>query len=209
MGQAISLNVEAETLAKAVGRLSFEEFLEWYDEQHAEWVDGEIEMGQPPNLEHQEDSDFLMTLLRLFVETRDAGKVISAPFLMRLEKAGREPDILFVAKENMHRLQRTFLDGAADIAVEIISPESTVRDRGIKFVEYETAGVREYWMIDPKRQLAEFYVLDEDKKYQLIFSGRKGTFHSIVLNGFYLEVEWLWQQPHPKVVPILKEMGVL
>ncbi|MDW8290080.1 MAG: Uma2 family endonuclease, partial [Armatimonadota bacterium] len=72
---------------------------------------------------------------------------------------GRSPDILFVSQQNLHRLKPTYLDGPADLVVEIISPESEERDRTQKFSEYERGGVREYWLIDPEKRLAEFYVL--------------------------------------------------
>lgn len=211
MEPVITLKPEAPAHAKPAGKISYEEFLEWYDEGFAEWVDGDIIMGQPPSFEHQADSDFLTTLLGMYVEARDIGVIVSAPFQMRLpdQKSGREPDLMFIAKANMGRITKTYLDGPADMAVEIISPESVGRDRGDKFVEYEAAGVREYWLIDPQRKQAEFYFLNEENQYELVFSGRDGTFRSRVLDGFYLKVEWLWQKPLPKVAPILKEMGVL
>jgi Uma2 family endonuclease len=211
MAQSIPLRAETEARPKPVGKFSYEEFLEWYDEFHAEWVDGEIIMGLPPTFEHQADSDFLTTLLRIYVEARDLGVVVSAPFQMRLEKqkSSREPDLLLIAKANLGRIKNTYLDGPADLAIEIISPESVGRDRGEKFVEYEAAGVREYWLIDPVRKQAEFYLLDDERKYQLHLRGKQGTFRSKVVEGFYLQIEWLWQKPLPKVAPILKEMGVI
>jgi Uma2 family endonuclease len=97
---------------------------------------------------------------------------------------------------------------SADMVVEIVSPESSSRDRGDKFVEYEAAGIREYWLIDPTRKQAEFYVLDENGHYQTVSTGAEGVFHSQVVPGFSLKVEWLWQRPLPRVLPILKEMGI-
>lgn len=210
MGQVIPLSAEAEARPKPAGKVSYEEFLRLYDSTHAEWVDGEIIMGQPPTFDHQADSDFLTALLRLYVEARDLGVFVSAPFQMRLkkQKSGREPDLLFVAKANANRIKQNYLDGPADLVIEIISPESVGRDRGEKFVEYEAAGIREYWLIDPQRKQAEFYGLDDENRYQLLTSGREGTFYSKVIEGFYLKIEWLWQKPLPKVMPILKEMGI-
>lgn len=211
MGQIIPLNAEAEARQKTTRKISYQEFLEWYKDSHAEWVDGEIIMGQPPSYEHQADSDFLTVLLRMYIEAHELGVIISAPFQMRLadQKSAREPDLMFIAQENIGRITKNYLDGPADLAIEIISPESLGRDRGDKFAEYEAAGVREYWLIDPQRRQAEFYFLNDANQYELIFSGRKGVFHSKVLDGFYLRVEWLWQKPLPKVADLLKELGVL
>lgn len=190
MEQVISLSAEAEARPKPIGKISYQDFLEWYDEQRAEWVDGEIIMGQPPTFEHQTNSDFLAALLRVYVETRELGVMVSAPFQMRLkkQKSGREPDLLFVAKANLNRIKQNYLDGPADLVIEIISPESVGQDRGEKFVEYEAAGIREYWLIDPQRKQAEFYRLDDEHRYQLITSGREGTFYSQVIEGFYIKI---------------------
>ena len=194
------------------GPVTFEEFLAWCDEDtHAEWVDGAIIMMPPASDQHQDLSDFLITVMRLYNEAHQLGWIRSAPFIMRtsVHPSGREPDILFVTKERMHLIQPTFLDGPADLIVEIVSPESIGRDRGEKFVEYEAAGVREYWLIDPLRQQVEFYQLDDQGLYRAAALDADGIYHSKVLAGFWLRAAWLWQNPLPLVLSVLKELGVL
>ncbi|MDQ3665490.1 MAG: Uma2 family endonuclease [Acidobacteriota bacterium] len=100
---------------------------------------------------------------------------------------GREPDILFIANDHLERLKDTHLAGAADVVVEVISPESLVRDRGEKFYEYEKGVVGEYWLIDPLRQLAEFYRLD-DGVYRLAPVDEDGIYRSAILPGLWLRV---------------------
>lgn len=194
------------------GPVTFEEFLAWCDEDtHAEWVDGEIVMAPPPNTEHQLIRDFLVKVVGLYAEARELGLVVSSPYLMRLPNrpAGREPDLLFVAKERIDRITRQLLDGPADLVVEIISPESIERDRGTKFVEYEAAGIPEYWLIDPLREQAEFYQLGTDGRYRPGPIDANGTYQSKILTDFWLRVAWLWQSPLPPVLSVLKELGVL
>jgi Uma2 family endonuclease len=139
--------------------------------------------------------------MNLFISTRNLGRLMTAPYLMRLYQPprGREPDILFVAQANLERITTQYLDGPADLVVEIISPESSVRDRGEKFYEYEAAGVREYWLIDPQREQVEFYQLDEQGRYTLALGGHAGEYHSAVIPGLTLDVTWLWQEPLPPV----------
>ena len=119
-------------------KMTFEEYLDWCDEDtHAEWVDGEIVMTSPCSLIHQDIGSFLEKLLSIYVESHQLGNALRAPFVMKLTNPprGREPDLLFVANKREHLLKETYLDGAADLAVEIVSPESLRRDRSDKFIE--------------------------------------------------------------------------
>ncbi len=192
--------------SSAPPKLTYAEFLAWADEDTlAEWVDGEIVMTSPASRRHQSMADFLTSVLRSFVEQHDLGVVLSAPFQMKLEH-GREPDLLFIAAAHLDRLQETYLDGPADLVVEIISPESIGRDRGDKFYEYARGGVPEYWLLDPQMTWAEFYRL-EGGRYRLAFAGQEGDYRSQALPGFWLRVEWLWQQPLPIVEDVLLEIG--
>ena len=121
----------------------------------------------------------------------------------------RVPDLMFVARQHLERVKPTYLDGPADLVVEIVSPDSVGRDRGDKFVEYERAGIPEYWLIDPDREQAELYELDPNGRYHLALSGRSGVYRSAVLQGFPLDLDWLWQQPPPKALPIVRQLGLL
>jgi Uma2 family endonuclease len=190
---------------------SFEQFLAWADEDvWAEWIDGEVFLMSPASDQHQDLVGFLSALLRLFVETHDLGWVRSAPFAMYLPNRAqsREPDLLFVRKERMDRVRGTHLDGPADLVVEIVSPESVSRDRGEKFVEYEAAGVPEYWLIDPLREQSEFYRLDERGRYQPM-PLEAGVLTSQAVSGFRLRVDWLWRKPLPKLLAAAAELDLL
>ena len=201
--------LEALLPSTAPRKMTYEEFLAWTDEDIlAEWVDGEVVMYSPASRQHQLLVGFLEKVLGMFVEQRNLGIVLSAPFQMRLEDSGREPDLLFVAVDHLDRLKDTYLDGPADLVVEIVSPESAGRDRGDKFYEYARAGVPEYWLLDPEMEWAEFYQLEKGR-YRVAFSGKEGRYEALVLPGFWLRVEWLWQEPLPKVLDVLRELGVI
>lgn len=194
------------------GRMTCEEFLAWADEDTwAEWVDGEVIVMSPASNWHQLIGGFLTALLRHFVEAHQLGMVISAPFQMKTgpDLPGREPDILFIAREHLDRLKTTYLDGPADLVVKIISPENRAHDRGEKFYEYEQGGVREYWLIDPDRKQAEFYQRGEDGIYRLVPVDEDGIYRSAVLEGLWLKVAWLWPDPLPPLTSVLKEWGLV
>lgn len=189
-------------------RMTYEEFLAWADEDTlAEWVNGEIIMHSPASTRHQQIGKFLHQIIGQYVESRQLGETLPPPFQMKLSKSGREPDLIFVAVEHLKRLKKTYLDGPADLVVEIISPESAGRDRGDKFYEYEQAGIPEYWLIDPEKRRAEFYLLDSEGNYQLAMGGSKGKFESRALPGFWLNLEWLWADPLPSSLRILSEIA--
>ncbi|OAT79856.1 Uma2 family endonuclease [Desulfotomaculum copahuensis] len=195
------------------GRISFEGFLAWCDEDTwAEWVDGEVVLLTPAALKHQRIARFLLFLLGAYAGKFECGEVLPAPFLVRLPQTlrrGREPDILYVGNEKLPLLKETYLDGAPDLIVEITSPESLTRDREEKYVEYEAAGVREYWLIDPDRQQAEFYRLGSNGRYHLHTADDQGDYHAAVLPGFRLQVNWLWREPLPPGIACLAEMGLI
>ncbi|HZT42695.1 MAG TPA: Uma2 family endonuclease [Chthonomonadaceae bacterium] len=151
------------------GKMTFEEFIHWGDEtSFAEWIDGEVVELPLPTWRHQDQVGFLMALLRTFSEEHRLGEVLSVPFLMRLpvRPSGRRPDIMFVANEHLHRFKEYYLDGPADLIVEISLAETEDWDRNEKLNDYAQSGVREYWLIHSERNQAEFYQLGENNTYR-------------------------------------------
>ena len=186
--------------------MSYEAFLDWANEDTlAEWVNGEVIMHSPASRRHQEIADFLTSAIGVFVRQRSLGRVLRAPFQMRLSQSGREPDLIYVATEHLEHLKETFLDGPADLVVEIMSPESVGRDRGDKFREYADGGVPEYWLIDPDTKWVECNQLRE-AHYLPAFNGSEGALRSSVIPGFWLRVEWLWEDPLPSPTQALAEI---
>ncbi len=193
-------------------KISYQKFLEWNGENGwFEWINGEVFEMSNPSLKHQDLSDFLTSISRFFIEVKNLGKVISAPFQIKFDfrPSGRQPDIMFVSNENLHLLKKQYVDGTADLIIEIISPESVVRDTLDKFEEYEKAGVKEYWIIDYKTRTANFYGFDEEGKYQLLHLAEKGKFESRVIEGLWIKTDWLWQEELPNLMDILKEWKLI
>jgi len=189
MGQILKKPYASAAGASDDHALTYEEFLNWDGEnQHVEWVDGKVIEMAPISDDHQDVGGFLHAILRIYAETHNLGKVRTEPFQMKTgpDLPGRAPDILFVATKNLARLKRTYLAGPADVVVEIISPGSQGVDRGEKFYEYEQGGVREYWLLDPIREQAEFYRIGKRKLYRQVSVGDVGTFRSEALKGFWI-----------------------
>jgi len=176
--------------------MSYREYQQSFDEDvHVEWVNGEAIIFMSAATRHQVIAMYLSKLLGIFIEFYRLGELFAAPYEMKVSPISnsREPDLLFVKAENRHYLEEQRLAGAADLVIEVVSPESVKRDNEDKFAEYEAAGVQEYWIIDPRpeQQRAEFWVLDENGQYQTM-PVREQIYHSTVLAGFWLNTEWLW-----------------
>ena len=190
-------------------RMSYEQFLKWDGEnQHVEWVDGEVVPMPPISNEHTNVGGYLIALFFQFVLHFRLGEIKYEPFQMKTgpDLPGRSPDIFFVAKRNLRRLRKTYLEGPADLVVEIISPDSKTIDRVEKFREYEQGGVREYWLIDPEHRTAEFYRRGRDGRFRQMPVGEDGVFRSSVLKGLWIRVDWLWDRP--SLVTVQKEWGL-
>lgn len=97
------------------------------------------------------------------------------------------------------------LEGPADLVIELISDRSLARDRDDKFYEYQAAGVPEYWIIDPRpgKERADFYQLMSAGKYQAALQDANGRYFATVLPNFWLDPNWLWQNPLPNPLALL------
>ncbi len=77
------------------------------------------------------------------------------------EKNTLVPDVLIVCDKN--KIKPTGIDGAPDLVVEVLSPATAGRDKGIKKVAYEQAGVKEYWLADPASKSIDVYHLQNGR----------------------------------------------
>jgi Uma2 family endonuclease len=208
-----ALNALAEDLnGRAVPNVHMSErqFVDWGDEDvKAEWEDGDIILMTTASALHGELNNWLLRLLGEFVEHHDSGTLLGPEFMVRLGtlRRRRVPDVLFVSRSRQSLFRPNHLEGSPDLIMEIVSPDSTVRDWQTKFIEYQKAGVREYWVIDPLIKRAEAYSLTRGE-YRSVKPGKELQLPSKVLKGFYLRPEWLWQTPLPKTAVVLKELGL-
>lgn len=184
----------------AVG-VSAEDYMAQYAEAFCEWSDGEVIKMSPVSEDHDSVTQYLLMLLNAYFAHRPIGKLRQAPFVMRMGKY-REPDLQIILNTNPNPLTPTYMDGPADICIEVVSPESARRDYGDKFVEYEAGGVREYWMIDPERRACRFHRLGENGLYTQCLPDDAGDYTTPLLPGLRLNVATLWQDPLPNFLQI-------
>ena len=141
----------------------YSDYAKFDDEIRRELIDGVIYMMAPaPSQKHQEISAELTRQLKNFLLGKPC-KVFHAPFDVCLNAAGDsdntvvQPDVLVVCDKS--KLDGKRCDGAPDFIIEILSPSNTKHDTLRKFDKYLQTGVREYWIIDPEREIVHTHVL--------------------------------------------------
>jgi Uma2 family endonuclease len=174
------------------------------DGQKADLIDGVIHMASPDNTDAAELFVWLIRLIADFVDVNDLGKVYGSRVSFKLDdKNSPEPDIAVVLTEHLDRVERGHVRGPADLAIEIVSPESVERDYEKKRKLYEKFAIPEYWIIDEELQQVTLLRLGADGYKET--RPRKGVLISRVLPGFWLRPAWLWQ-PRPKKTQALAEI---
>lgn len=152
-------------------RYTFADVLSWDEDVRVELINGLPYLLAPPLRIHQEILMEISNQIKNFLNGKNC-RVYPAPFGVRLfsqegdtpdrEEDLLEPDISVICDRD--KLDQYGCKGAPDMIVEILSPSSLRRDRFEKYILYERAGVREYWIVDPDRKLVQAMVL-EDGQY--------------------------------------------
>jgi Uma2 family endonuclease len=181
--------------------VSEQEYLDVWAERHYEWVNGELIALSPVKLEHNNTLLYLIRLLDVYLAFRPIAQFVIEPFMLSLgEGRYREPDLMLILSEgSVGRLTDTAVIGAADLCIEVVSAESVRRDYAVKRGEYERAGVREYWIIDPERQTAVFNRLDTDRRYAVIDPDAGEVYTTPLLPGLRVHIPTLWTHPLPNL----------
>jgi Uma2 family endonuclease len=193
-------------IAARAGHYTFDDFLLLVKKhEKADLLDGVIYMASPESTDDNELGGWLYRLMAEFADQTDQGKCYYTRVAFRItDKRGPEPDVAFVAKERLRIVEHGFVDGAPDLAVEIVSPDSVDRDYNLKMNIYEAAGVKEYWIIDPDEQKVTF--LRRQAQQFAEITPCDGRYESQVLAGFYFTTEWLWAKDRPSIMAILPEI---
>lgn len=164
------------------------------EQQKAEFINGAVIIHSPVKRPHNEISINLVHLLDIFVTKHDLGFVGIEKIMISLTRNDYEPDICFFRKEVVKTFQpEQVLFPAPNFIIEILSKSTAQYDKGIKFEDYQNHGVKEYWIVDPKKKTVEQYLLQRGK-YELVFKANKGEIESLVLKGLSIPVEAIFDK---------------
>jgi Uma2 family endonuclease len=170
------------------GQWTYEDYLRLpEDGRRYEIIEGVLYVANAPSYDHQSTVLKVAAKLENVSEAGSLGVVIAAPFEVHLPGIAKpvQPDVLFIRKERQPVSGTQIFEGPPDLVVEVLSPSSLRLDQHVKFGAYEQAGVREYWIADPKTQAITIYHLpDEGPEYVLLgqFTANE-TVQSKVLPG--------------------------
>lgn len=141
------------------------------DGKRAELIDGQIYDMAPPSWTHQRMVNFISTEINLHIRQNNGTcEVLPAPFAVFLNKDEInyvEPDISVVC--DLSKLDEKGCHGAPDWVIEIVSPGSRKMDYYKKLFKYRSAGVREYWVVDPERKNVTAYYFETDNMEEYPF----------------------------------------
>lgn len=141
------------------------------DGERAELIDGKIYYMAPPNRRHQDIIFSLSRRIADYIDAKDGNcKVYLAPFAVFLNENDKnyvEPDISVICDNS--KLTDKGCNGAPDWIIEIVSPGSRHMDYFTKLFKYRTAGVREYWIVDPEKDSVMVYRFEEETMEQYSF----------------------------------------
>jgi len=169
---------------------TYEDYLKTPDDKRYELIEGELLMTPSPFPEHQRISRKIESIIEKFISEKNLGEVFDAPCDVYLDDRNVvQPDLFFISKQRAKIVEEKHIKGAPDLVIEIISESSVYRDMIQKKKLYAKFGVKEYWIVIPKENLIEVYVLKE-KKFNLFktYSGNE-TLHSPSLKGFKMPLK--------------------
>lgn len=172
----------------------------------AELIDGVLVVHSPISLEHDDIGGLIRTLMRVHSESRAIGKTFGPDGLVVLATGRRfAPDSFFVSLPRVPIPRTKEFHGEPDTVLEVLSPSNRDDDLFDKRPAYQEAGVGEVWFVDPENRevLIDRRLPDGSYTNDTITAGRAA---SNVIPGFWIDVDWLWQDPLPSTEQCLKQI---
>jgi Uma2 family endonuclease len=151
---------DAMPTARPDTRFTYDDFLLFPDDgKRHEIIDGEHFVTPSPNTRHQDLVGRLYLALGTFLRDRpELGRVFLAPFDVVFSYYDVvEPDLLFIAGDQVDILTKKNVQGAPALVIEILSEGTRKTDEQVKRRLFDRGGVREFWLVDPELELIKVY----------------------------------------------------
>ena len=189
--QAIAI-LQAELEAERQRRDRF--YLDMSPDQKIEFIDGEVVLHSPARNRHLDVTGNVFQLLRTYVVIHRLGQVKSEKCLCVFPRNDYEPDVVFFGPDKSASLSPdTMKFPVPDMAIEVLSQSTKVRDRGVKFEDFASNCVAEYWIVDADTRIVEQYLL-ENGEYTLALKSGSGMLKSRVVKGLAIPIEAIFDE---------------
>jgi hypothetical protein len=127
------------------------------------------------------------------------GVSLGHDFVMRLGDNGFTPDGILIGRQATERLFSKYLNGPADLIIEILMPGHENQDREVKRRHYEEGGVSEYWIVNPEKRIVEFLRLSKGKYHSQKLNA-DGCYRPVSVPGLAFFPERMWEGSQPRDV---------
>lgn len=155
-----------------------------------EIIDGELVVTPSPRPRHQEIVLDLGRILVDFVRSERLGRILPGPVdVLFAEGDYLVPDLVFVREDRTGIVTDRGIEGPPDLVVEILSPSTEARDRGVKLDRYRLYGVREYWIVDPDSRSVEVWHFGKGAESAEVYGAGSAVSWTPLPGGPTLEVE--------------------
>lgn len=158
-------------IARTLESYTIEDIYALPEGERAELIDGKIYYMAPPSTRHQRLVHFFDREIGNYIQSHEGEcEVFPAPFAVFLNKDDKnyvEPDISIICDKD--KITDKGCNGAPDWIIEIISPGNKTMDYFKKLFKYQAAGVREYWIVDPTKELVMVYRFEKEEMEQYSF----------------------------------------
>ena len=176
-------------------KYTYEDYLTWDDDIRYELIDGVPFMMSTPNTAHQRVSINLVGTLGTYLKGKKY-KAFAAPFDIRFNWDSKnntvvQPDVVVYCDVN--KLDEQGGKGAPDLVIEILSPSTFKRDKGIKRALYENFKVKEYWIVDPGNCVIEAFTLKNDLYHVEIYD-QKDTIPVGIFEDFSIDLSEIFEE---------------
>ncbi len=177
----------------------------WTDapaDRYCEFVDGEVIMPSPVDIEHQRTVGLLSFLLHGFCTARGAGEVLTGPTAVRLRPGlAREPDLFVLSRADSAAAIGSRIEACPLLVIEIAGEDSERRDLSEKPTEYATRGIGEYWVVMLRTREVVVH-----RPGAAPVTHATGRVQSSGLPGFWVEVDWLRRPGAMNGIDCLKQI---
>ncbi len=188
---------------EGVSEALYDALTELEEDVKAELIDGVMIVHSPEKTRHEDIFGFMFPMMRIFAIQTKQAKVLGSMATVHLGTCRKvKPDIVAVREERKRIVTEDAIEGTPDLVVEIVSHSTRRYDFGEKRKVYEEAGVPEIWLVDFERKQVTV-IRKVGQKYRSETKST-GVVKSQVLKGFWLQVDWLWQEELPDPVECLQ-----